>query len=104
MVHAKIRRWCDDNFLGLWSEGLGEGDILTCQMKPKKDTPESTHAANALWVNRAIEHGQYKKAIYALTSSSLVQTPEVCAEMLAKHPQEGLPSVPSFPVPTFEDK
>ena len=99
IVRSKIRRWRDGDFSGLWTEVLDEAKTFTRRRKPKKDAPESIRATNVLRAKRAIEDGQYQKAMQALTSSGLVPTStEVYAEMLAKHPQVDLPSVPSFPV------
>ena len=54
---------------------------------------------NAPRACQAVQDGQYKKAIQALTSSGLAQVlEEVYHEMLAKHPQVDRPSVASSPV------
>ena len=53
----------------------------------------------ALWVE-ALKGGQYSKAIKALTSDGLAApTPEIVQEMLAKHPQAALPTLPPGPAP-----
>ena len=61
---------------------------------------ESLRATNARRARRTMEGGQYKKATQALTSNWLSQaSPEVFAEMLAKHPQGDLPPIPQDLVP-----
>ncbi len=101
IVRARIKRWREGDFLGLWQEVLNEEVRLSRRRKPKKETSVSLRAANAHRARRAMEDGQYKKATQALTSSGLAQaSTEVLAEMLAKHPQNDPPQLPSHPVPT----
>ena len=77
-----------------------EADRLKRRNKRKKETPESLRAANARRARRATEDGQYKKATQALSSGGLAQaSPEVLAEMQAKHPQDDTPPLPPSPVP-----
>ena len=48
----------------------------------------------------AMEDGQFKKATQALTSNGLAQaSPDILAEMLAKHPQDVPPQTPPGPAP-----
>ena len=50
--------------------------------------------------HRAVEDGQYRKAIQALASDGLfLPTVEVVDEMLSKHPQVTPPSIPADSVP-----
>ena len=54
---------------------------------------------NASRARRAVEEGQYRKAIQALSSSGLANvTPDVIDEMLdlSKHPQSAPPTIPSY--------
>ena len=101
IVRSKIRRWRDGDSLGLWAELLDDAGRFTRRRRPGRSAPESTRASNVLRAKQAIEDGQYQKAMQALTSGGLARySPEVYAEMLAKHPQDDLSPVPSFPVPT----
>ncbi len=93
-VSARLKRWCDCDFMGLWADALMAQDRLS---KPKKESPMSLRACRT---RRAMEEGQYKKAMQALTSSGVAQaSPEVLAEMKAKHPQDDSPTTPPDPVP-----
>ena len=56
---------------------------------------ESTRSTNARRARRAVENGQYKKAIQSLSSAGFAPPSEdVLDEMLAKHPQSGRPLFP----------
>ena len=62
------------------------------QIETQKESPEFQRAGNASRARRALEDGQYRKAVQALTSGGLVEsTPEVIAEMQLKHPQDVAP-------------
>ena len=94
IVHARIRRWKEGDIMGLWSEvGAVEDRLHHRRGKPRKLSPVSLRAANARRARRAIEDGQYKKAMQALSSDGLAPaSAEVYSEMLAKHPQATPPS------------
>ena len=105
-VRNRIRRWRAGDILGdilgLWSEvEVGEDRLNHRRGRPKKVTSESSHVANARRARRAMEDGQYKKAIQSLTSDGLAPaSAEVYEEMLAKHPQSLHPPSPATPAPT----
>jgi hypothetical protein len=66
-----------------WSAGLGSA----FQHPP---SAESTRSTNARRARRAVENGQYKKAIQSLSSAGFAPPSEdVLDEMVAKHPQSG---------------
>ena len=94
IVRARIRRWKEGDIMGLWSEvGAVEDRLHHRRGKPRKLSPVSLRAANARRARRAIEDGQYKKAMQALSSDGLAPaSAEVYSEMLAKHPQATPPS------------
>ena len=101
-VRNRIRRWRAGDILGLWSEvEVGEDRLNHRRGRPKKVTSESSRVANARRARRAMEDGQYKKAIQSLTSDGLAPaSAEVYEEMLAKHPQSPHPPSPATPAPT----
>ena len=101
IIRGRIKRWRDGDHLGLWHEVLEMQDKLSGRRRPKKISPESMRSANARRARRAMEDGQYRKATQALTSDGLAEaSPEVLAEMLAKHPQDDLPLISHLPLPT----
>ena len=94
-IRMRITRWRAGDFSGLWSELMNEQDRLRRRRRPKKESSMSIRAANARRARRAMEDGQFKKATQALTSNGLAQaSPDVLAEMLAKHPQDVPPQTP----------
>ena len=72
-VRARIKRWREGDWVGLWSEVKKVKEGLSCRKRQRKVSSESLRAANARRARRAIEEGQYKKAIQALTSCGLAQ-------------------------------
>ena len=75
-------------------------DKLSGRRRPKKISPESMRSANARRARRAMEDGQYRKVTQALISDGLAEaSPEVLAEMLAKHLQDDLPLISHLPLP-----
>ena len=69
--------------------------LRRCHRRAPSDSPESLRLANTRQARRAVEDGQYNKT---LSSAGVAQaTDDVIAEMLAKHPQAGPPSIPSDP-------
>ena len=101
-VRNRIRRWRAGDILGLWSEvEVGEDRLNHRRGRPKKVTSESSRVANARRARRAMEDGQYKKAIQSQTSDGLAPaSAEVYEEMLAKHPQSPHPPSLATPAPT----
>ena len=101
-VRCRIRRWKAGAFNDLWSEVLQEEKRLHNRRKRQNNdnSQRSQRAANARWARRAVEDGQYRKAIQALASDGLaLPTVEVVDEMLSKHPQVTPPSIPADSVP-----
>ena len=86
----------------LWAEALEEGKGTRHPKKQKKESSELLWAANARWASQAVQDGQYKLAIQAVTSSGLAQvSEEVYHEMVAKHSQVDPPSVAFQLFPQF---
>ena len=101
LVKTRLRRWDSGNFLELWNEALDAASDSHHSRKKKKAPQEMLRRSNARRARRAVEDGQYRKAIQALSSGGLAPpTPEVLNEMLAKHPQDPLPVLPTDPCPT----
>lgn len=101
LVKSRIRRWLAGEFFDLWDEVLAVKDKMTGKQKkkPRKFHPETLRKSNARRARKAVEDGQYRKAIQALTSGGLASvTPEVLVEMMAKHPHSSPP--PISPDPT----
>ena len=70
LVKSRIQRFQAGEFSDLWSEALIESDKYSCKRNPKKSSiPLSKINASRAW--RAVEEGQYRKAIQALSSSGL---------------------------------
>ena len=98
-VKARIRRWQTGDVLGLWTDYLisAEKGHRRRGGKKKASQHESILAANIRRAKRAVEAGQYRKGIQALTSEGLAPpSDDILAEMLAKHPQP--PSLPPLPI------
>ena len=69
---------------------------------PKKPLhPHALRASNVRRAKRAIEAGQYRKGIQVLISDGLAPaSSEILDEMLIKHSQSPIPSIPSSPPPS----
>ncbi len=101
LVKSRIRRWQNGEFSALWDEVLADWDCQVRKKKPKKPPRESLRKVNARRARRAVEDGQYRKAIQALSSEGLANvSPKVLEEMLAKHPQSAPPPIPPDPSPS----
>ena len=88
LVCTRIKQWRNGNTLQLWAEAPEEERGTHCLKRQKKESSVLLCATNAHQVRQAMQDGQYKKAIQALTSSGLAQVlEEVYHEMLAKHRQ-----------------
>ena len=97
LVKTRIQRFQAGEVSELWSEALVESDKYARKRNPKKSSI-SLSKVNASRARRAVEEGQYRKAIQALSSSGLANvTPDVIDEMLSKHPQCAPPTIPSDP-------
>ena len=65
----------------------------------KPSSSESSRLANVSRANRAVEDGQYQKAIQLLSSNGLADvTADVFDEILAKPPQADPSCIPSDPL------
>ena len=101
-MKSRIRRWQAGDFSELWDETLAEANKHSRKKKKthKKPPLETLRKANARRARRAVEDGQYRKAIQSLSSGGLANvTSEVLEEMLAKHPKAPPPTIPPDPTP-----
>ena len=97
-MKSHLQRWADGDLSSLWSEALEDAQSLA---KRQSRSSSSTSASNFRRAKRAVQDGQYSKAIKALTSDGLASpSPEILQEMQSKHPQAPPPSVPPDPVPS----
>ena len=88
----------------LWESVVEDTTQLNRHLQKRRfKTPpsdESVRSANARRARRAVEDGQYRKAIQSLSSDGIAPaSSEVLDEMLSKHPQSGPPPIPADPVP-----
>ena len=97
-VRCRIRRWRQGAFSELWAEVEEEESRLSRRRKPRIVSEESLRASNVRRAKRAVEEGQYKKALQALRSEGLAKpNQDVYKEMLLKHPQGPAPFIPQMP-------
>ena len=83
--------------MGLWAEFLAP-DRRKCRKKTPH--PDAVRTSNARRAKRAVEAGQYRKGIQALTSGGIAPASvEIRDEMLAKHPQSPPPPPLTSPTP-----
>ena len=103
LVQSRIQRWKQGDLLGLWSEASTSTNGLRARSKAKTTSTKSLRRSNATHARRAVEEGQYKKALQALTSMGHAQlSSEVYNQMIAKHPQSDSPDIaPPPPVHVF---
>ena len=100
LVLSRIRRWRAGEIGALWDEMLTENSKLVRKYEARKGATESFRYSNTLKVKRVIAEGQLGKALKLLLSDGLINpSQEVVEEMLAKHPQNPPPSLPSDPAP-----
>ena len=98
-MKSRLRRWLSGDLASLWSETLA---CIPSQPSHRKDTscPTTLHRLNPSRVRQAVQVGQYRKAIQALSSSGLASpSPNVLQEIRTKHPQFPPPSLPTDHVP-----
>ena len=102
-VRARIGKWQSGDILGLWSDFVAAEKISQLCRKPKKHLhpdPNVLRASNIRRAKRAVEAGQYRKGLQALSSDGLAPaSSEVLDEMLTKHPQSLPPTPSSLPPP-----
>ena len=99
LVKKRLARWLDGDLPALWTEAVAGGHTLGIRMN--RFRPASLQSHNIRRAKQAVQDGQYSKAIKALSSAGLA-TPsdDILQEMLQKHPQADLPSLPPDPVPS----
>ena len=87
LIKTRIHRWRNDDSLALWSEvivGVKRVNEHVSRAKGKVSFFESLLCKNASRACRAVEDGQYRKALQFLTSASLAPpSREVIDEMLS---------------------
>ena len=106
LLQARIQRWKEGDLLGLWVEASSSIKGLrsrSARSKSKPTSSESLRRSNTTRARRAVEDGQYKKALQSLTSMGLAPpSSDVFDEMLAKHPQSDPPPLSGMaPSPSF---
>ena len=94
LVKLRIRRWLAGEISELWNDVLSEKNSRARLLarKKNKSTRSNLRKSNAIRARHAVEDGQYRKAIQALSSDGLA--PDVIKEMESKHPQSLPPSIP----------
>ena len=111
-ILSRISKWKAGEFTNLW-----EGAIQANKQQERRfqkraansnQSDDFLRSANARRARRAVENGQYTKAIQSLSSAGLAKPSEALEEMLLKHPQceFSLPSFDAIPPPlhvTSED-
>ena len=102
VVRARIGRWQSGDVSGLWSDLMTAENINQHRRGPKKPLhPDALRASNVRRAKRTIEAGQYQKGIQALTSDGFAPaSSEILDEMLTKHPQSPISSIPSSTPPS----
>ena len=100
VVRSRIAKWRRGEVAELWEGVVAENERLKRRHRRNLSSSGSSQLANASRARRAVEDGQYRKAIQSLSSDGLADaTEDVFDEMLTKHPQAGPPCIPSDPVP-----
>ena len=101
-IKEKCRKWLEGGFISLWQEAVCEG---TSHVSRKKPSVQSTRSSNAKRAKRAAQVGRFSKAVQALGSLGLAPCSESTKnELLSKHPQAALPSLPppsTSPLPSI---
>ena len=102
-IRARFQRWRKGDYDNLWSEFVAASQIFLNRPARRSPSanPNPTRAANANRAKRAVEAGQFRKALQALSSRGLVPpSPQSLQEMESKHPRAPPPTLPSSPPPT----
>ena len=101
-IKGKCRKWLEGGFISLWQEAVCEGSSHVSRKKP---SVQSTRSSNAKRAKRAAQVGRFSKAVQALGSLGLAPCSESTKnELLSKHPQAALPSLPppsTSPLPSI---
>ena len=97
-VNTRLTKWRAGQLSELWDDILEENNRLNRNQSQKHMNSSAT--ANINRARRAVEDGQYRKAIQILSSAGFAPTPtNVFDIMLGKHPHAAPPPIPSSPVP-----
>ena len=100
-IKSHLSRWFDGDLVTLWTEAFAGGQCVSRCSGQSSSSNQYKH--NIRRAKRAVEDGQYSKAMKALTSDGLVApSDEALQEMLSKHPQSAPLALPSSPVPPAE--
>ena len=94
LVRSRLRRWFAGDLACLWVEARSNGWALS-RHRGAPASSISQRGSNARRAKMAVQDGQYRKAIQALTSEGLATPcPEVIQEMQIKHTQATPPTLP----------
>ena len=104
VVRTRIQRWREGKIAELWKDVISrDREIqLSLSRSQQKMAPsiEVLQRSNATRARRAVEDGQYRKALQSLTSAGIAGvTEDIVTKMIEKHPAASPPSVPSDPTP-----
>ena len=104
LVRSQIRMWREGKFADLWEAVVSRDRAIFHRTKKKAthSTPltASLRQSNAARARRAVEDGQYRKAMQSLTSAGVASvTEDVVSMMKEKYPSASPLSIPSDPVP-----
>ena len=98
LVKSRIDRWLAGDLAALWSEAVSGGQSLLKRTGSSRESYQRNHHIRR--AKQAVQDGQYRKAIEALSSNGLdPPSSDIQNEMLLKHPQTAPPTLPSGPVP-----
>ena len=96
-VRFRIAKWKAGQLLELWDDILVENNRLKNIFEKRTNSPVHGNIHRA---RRAVEDGQFRKALQTLSSAGFApSSSDVYDAMLSKHPQSAPPPIPSTPVP-----
>ena len=97
-VRIRIAKWRAGQLSELWVDTLELNNRHNRRLSQKRNN--SSFSPNLFHVRRAVEDGQYRKAIQILSSAGIAHSSrDVFDDMLSKHPQSAPPPIPSSPAP-----
>ena len=97
-VMSRITKWRAGQLSELWDDVIGSNNRLNKHLSRRCNN--STIHANINRAHRAVEDGQYRKALQFLSSTSIAPSSmEVLNSMVCKHPQSAPPLIPTSPIP-----
>ena len=92
-VKTRIAKWKAGQLSELWDGILAENNRLNNLIQKRSNSPVP---ANIHRARRAVEDGQFRKAIQILSSAGIApSSSDVYDAMLSKHPQSAPPPIPS---------